>query len=429
MVLPLLAPMIAKAEGAPTNCLKREVDQTQNFSGKGYICRGRTNGTFSWDPLSNSNNNGSGSNNQNQQPNAQDPNQLPPGPKCTSLTPLSVFPIDSKVTKFQPLGNINPPGHITPSTHGGVQVPTTPGQGTKNNAINGQIPVSLDVRLPVAINHALNVQVTKVVFSDGTTLDDYALSYNVCAKIYISLGHITNPPSKLIAAMKSQVPNPVCQNSSNVDARAKISSKITLCFYPNISFTAVAGSIIGKSGPAIGVDFGAWDLTKPLKLASFGIYPNNGESTYAICALDLYPAALRSTINAPMGCGSAALDKTGTAAGSWFEPGNAQAYNQQKVISLVPLSLFRGQFALATGSSVPSVLHANSVYLIETDPAKILTGSLICIKAKPAQNVTPGQVISVGVRVVEKGSREQLILSDCQGFGSVTLERTTHLGP
>ena len=423
-------------------CSSNQVGTLRGPTGKTEVCIGINGGKGVWVKGTSvshhenfnpgNSNSGGGQNN-----NSSQPFVMKTGPACTSTTPFTAAPMDLSTATFSPLGNVNPPGHITPSGHGGFGPPASKAADGRGPFGNGLIPGVTTLYSPVKIASISELRLSTVTDSTGKVTRDFSILFNICGPLYGEIGHFSQVNTKIENALKNAKPEQECQDYSQKNGVGGEGAKSIFCIYATVPASIAAGEKLGMTGDAFGVDFGVIDITKPHKAASFSIYPPQGDETYSICPLNLFTPALKAKINAPAGCGQSTYDTAGTALGAWFSDDSQQSYQQGKMISLVPTVAVQvdgsnqidKQFSLVTGISVPSTLQQATIYKLSVDPATIKIGKLVCVNVSVSHGPQQSADIQLGISVGAKGNFETLTLSDCSGKGAYVYQRSKKYGP
>ena len=423
-------------------CSSKQVGTLRGPVGKTEVCIGIPGGKGVWvkgTSVSHHENfnlgkssSGSGQNN-----NSSQPFVMKAGPACTTTTPFTVAPMDLSTAIFSPMGNINPPGHITPSGHGGFGIPASKAPDGRGPFGNGLIPGITTLYAPTKIAPISELRLNTVTDSKGQVTRDFSILYNICGPLYGEIGHFSQVNTKIENALKNLKTEQNCQDYSQQNGVGGQGAKSNFCIYANVPAVISAGEKLGMTGDAFGVDFGVIDITKPHKAASFSIYPPQGDETYSICPLDLFTPALKAKINAPAGCGQSTYDTAGTALGACFKDFRQQGFIQVKMISLVPSvevqvdgsNQIQKQFSLVTGMSVPSTLQQATIYKLSLDPSTIRIGKLVCVNASVSHGPQQTPDIQLGITVGTNGNFETLALSDCSGKGTFLFQRSKKYGP
>jgi len=439
----LFTPISAhSAIGGYAECSANQVGTLRGSSGKTEVCIGIPGGKAVWvkgTSVSHHENFNLGNNNSNggQNNNSSQPFVMKTGPACTTSTPFTAAPMDLSTATFSPMGNINPPGHITPSGHGGFGPPATKAADGRGPFGNGLIPGVTTLYAPTKISSISELRLNTVTNSDGKVTRDFSILFNICGPLYGEIGHFSQVNSKIENALKNAKLEQSCQDYSQKTGVGGGGGKSLFCIYSKVSANIAAGEKLGVTGDAFGVDFGVIDISKPHKAASFSIYPPQGDETYSICPLELFTPALKAKISAPGGCGQSTYDTAGTALGAWFKDVSQQGFLQGKMISLVPSvavqvdgsNQTQKQFSLVTGASVPSTLQQASIYKLNVDPATIKLGKLVCVSVSVSHGPQQTPDIQLGVTVGTKGDFETLTLSDCSGKNPFVYQRSKKYGP
>lgn len=260
---------------------------------------------------------------------AQQPGQPPPGPRapgpgapvdrlssvpaCPELSqPLfSSLPMAlSDFLAFRPLGWTSPPIHVFPAKHSNFAL-----------ALPGQTPPVREVRSPGA------VWLTEINFTEwiGLNKTGYGVTFYPCKDFKAYFGHLSRLSDRLMEELKTGEVS--CRDPySTGGVMARPCKK-------DVSLKLEPGEVVGYSGDAAGVDFGAIDYRAPPMTVAIPAHYSNELLHYVSPILYFTPetrALLESKIGSYDGTvrrtaeplvGTAGEDIPGTAQGNWFTPG------------------------------------------------------------------------------------------------------------
>lgn len=248
----------------------------------------------------------------------------PAGPLFT-VPPIAL----EDVVNFGTIGNINPPGHVIPSDHGGFYLRhTVLGDGTLGS------PVLTDVMAPSNITIIMVAKGEEYDATGALINEDFAMEYSPCKQFKVKLGHVSTISEKLEKALTDW---DKCESYM-------IGSRNYHYCSQDVDFKVSAGDIIGTiGGPGgpLGMDFGGFDARiNPLAFANPKRYFTNRhmlDSLHVVCPLDYYEEETKAKLYQTVGwtpfpgdpngflartvepiCGEYMQDKPGTLQGNWF---------------------------------------------------------------------------------------------------------------
>ncbi|MDP2935392.1 MAG: hypothetical protein Q8O86_02760 [Dehalococcoidia bacterium] len=216
---------------------------------------------------------------------------------------------------FRPLGWTSPPTHVFPAKHSNFAL-----------ALPGQTPPKKPVYSPGEI-WLTEVNSTEYI---GLNKTGYGITFYPCREYKSYLGHLSDLSDKLLEAAKSGnfKCNPQYQTGGTT---------VNTC-RSELVFKVEAGELIGYSGDAAGVDFGAVDFRiSPLVVANTSSYMK--EMLHYVSPVPYFTAEARAVLESRLASydgtvkrmvepkyGEYMQDIPGTAQGNWFTGGDLSGY-------------------------------------------------------------------------------------------------------
>lgn len=211
---------------------------------------------------------------------------------------------------FRPLGWTSPPIHVFPAKHSNFAL-----------ALPGQTPPVRSVHSP-GVMWILELNFTEWV---GLNKTGYGITFYPCKEFKAYFGHLSGLSDRLLAELKTG--EITCRDPYDTGGVMARPCK------KDVSIKLGSGEMVGFSGDAAGVDFGAIDYRiPPLVFANPAHYSNEllhyvspityfTPETRALLETKLssYDGAVRRT--AEPKTGAVAQDAPGAAQGNWFTPG------------------------------------------------------------------------------------------------------------
>ncbi len=277
----------------------------------------------------------------------------PEGPVLT-VSPIALADIESVF----PLGNINPPGHITPTDHMGLTIRTEPGASA---------PVVVDLVSP----GDLTITLLSAQEFVNAGYADFGIGLQACDDIHIGFGHVTTLDEDLFGFAGDF--------SAWTLESEQVTSEETYRYYNYpCEIEVVAGQRLGTGGGVAdqwGVDFMIHDLTlPPAEMASDRW---DGEwALYSRCCLDYFvdgPVydALYALLDLPAdilaagdACGNLHDDVPGALRGVWFHEGTTLTYPDENNISFSCRNTDPNQDLIGIGTAVATL--SGAAYFIDT---------------------------------------------------------------
>lgn len=263
----------------------------------------------------------------------------PTGPLFT-VSPVALDSIAAVV----PLGNLNPPGHVFPSDHGGLYV-VMPGP------LSGLGP---ELRCP----GDLTIVRMRAVEHVNEGLTDFALYFRICDDVEGYLGHIASLDPDTFGELADYSQWPEHDEYSTGGETYRNS-------YLSTSFEVEAGTRLGTTRH---MDFGLTDLAADPWPAATPSRWGVGSFRYGRHFLDYYAdGPLRDALLAkvdrtdvpgdPYPLGRILQDVPGTAQGSWFLPG-APFPPEDEHLALVQASNRAEKQAISIGTAMSATIRA-----------------------------------------------------------------------
>jgi len=279
----------------------------------------------------------------------------PEGPVFTHhvIDPDSVQNID-------PLGNLNPPGHVFPSDHGGYYVAGPPGGMTTYNVCIYS-PGDILIRTMVASEHV----------TAGFT--DFELNFEVCSDLWGRFGHITTLDPGLFGDTSDYT-------QWTLEDEYSTGGETYRRWRTEVNMSVEGGELLGTTGgnPGQGgLDFGMYDRrispptpANPARWDGFGYL-------YARLFVELYePGTVLDELWALVNRedipydehpgGYNMQDVPGTAHGAWFLPGEPNN-PEDPHLALVQSHMLPSRLVLSVGTSVPGAASGAYFFVPEND--------------------------------------------------------------
>ncbi len=264
-------------------------------------------------------------------------------PPCGGTTFFTVAPLEnSAYSSIAPLGNINPPEHVTPTDHLYFVLKRDSSKFGAGSGSGANSTLTANVKAPGDIT-ILQIMESKRMNADGSIFNtDYSIDFSPCSGVYGRFGHLSSLSPEMQAAVGSfkrcqemQVKN------SNVAAKA------SNCISGRIMKKVKAGTVIGVAGgkQSAALDLGLYDSSKSGLL--FANQSRYGKQTFqTVCPLDYFTADLQKELKSHLGdgaeprtvapvCGEIMQDKPGTLQGNWFIGETKDGFDGQKIISFI----------------------------------------------------------------------------------------------
>lgn len=231
-------------------------------------------------------------------------------PGCTGNALLSRSPVAlSALQEIDPLGNLNPPGHVFPSDH--IYFYQASGASFTPVVSPGEITIT---------------QVGLQTMTTGAaTTSDYVIRFFPCADVMLYFYHL--------AALSPELKAQVGAITGGCNPSYVIGSTTYQQCYKEVSIALSAGAAVGTMGASGAIDLGAIDRRVP-SLA----YVNPGRTQGAtgeftanktVCPIDYFTTDAATAMRALLGarnfkrvvapvCGEVMQDVAGTAQGRWY---------------------------------------------------------------------------------------------------------------
>lgn len=276
-------------------------------------------------------------------------------PKCEDANLLKNSPVKpDQISTIIPLGNLAPPGHITPTTHMYYNLIHQTSNGVK-------IPNRTELYVPA------DMIVTKIMKSDNADLKIPYVSYKVDFTICEEVAGYFILIQELNAELEAAIQPPFDRTDSSDVGSANNSTNYTNDVRVELKAGEILGYIGGREGDPTGVDFTLQDSRAPKPVLANPDLWNSNEQ-YFVCTLDYYSKDLKDQLYAKIGdfslnlrspgepiCGDVYQDIPGTAQGVWRTSDAKGAWDVRKVIALVRNNFDNSERVLSLGNIVKDI--------------------------------------------------------------------------
>ncbi len=270
-------------------------------------------------------------------------------PSCGNETQFfTALPTNlSNIASITPLGNLNPPAHVFPTSH--IYVGLKPSQGGA--------PVNSSLYAPG------NVTITTISSNPTGQHTEYTIYFYACGQFFAYYDHVITLSPELKSLFTP--PFETCINSTYSGQQQ--------C-YKSVDIPVKAGQYIGDVGgpmapPAF--DFGAVDYrAAQIPFANASDY--NNQSLHYVCPLDYYAVNMSGELSQLIGmtgrtalplCGTISQDIAGTAQGNWFPAGsNFANENLEAAIALVHENINTSEAVFSVGTAMESFGLQSGLY-------------------------------------------------------------------
>ncbi len=269
-----------------------------------------------------------------------------PCPSGPVFTHHAIHP--DSVATVEPLGNLNPPGHVFPSDHGGYYVLAEPGAKTTYN---------------VQLYAPGDLTITSMGASENLTagLTDFVLEFRVCDDLFIWMGHVTSLDGDLFGDTADYTTWTLTDDYWTGGEHYKRWHK---SLNMDVGGGARLGTVGGNPNQG-GLDFGVIDRRVAGASSANPSRWGDGDYLHARFFGDLYEeGSVRDELwakvdrvvipNDPHPGGVAMQDVAGTAHGAWFHPGDP-TYPEDPHLALVWSHHDPTKLAICVGTEVPTI--------------------------------------------------------------------------
>lgn len=319
-----------------------------------------------------------------------------------TLLTVSPLPIDS-VTAFVPLGNLNPSGHVFPTDHCYMYLPSDFG-APASHIVTFYCPGTLRLIEINAFEH-VNANIT-----------DYRIRFELQAGVTLEFAHISVLRTTVFGDVTDFAGFTLLQEYTTGGETYRMWRKPT-------DTILSAGAILGTAGGNPGqwaLDIGVYDTRVTHVTASAAETWSNSAYIHAVCPLAYYASgAVKDSLYAIVQrddvpndnylCGWIAQDVAGTAQGIWFNPDSPRPYPEDPHLALVWHNREAAQQVISMGTSVPAL--PTGTYMFTPTTSGVLNRRFDLIE-------TDGQVYGYHVTDHNVGQQKTAIL---QMTDSITL--------
>lgn len=283
------------------------------------------------------------------------------GPECPAATDTPLLersPLNgSDYTAVVPLGNLNPSGHVFPTSHLYFALQRDPSSA------------DLTRKAPVfSPAHSWVVDVAVVEhLSEKPPYTDYNLRLSPCRQFFDSFWHVSALSQALLDAIDAAGDGDCLTYGTG-------GQDYKYCEL-HLAVEVQAGEQIGTAGGLPGqymLDFGAFDARiAPLPFAGIARHhrdPDGVDVLHVVCPVDYFDAATRSGLEARLGrsdgkemrtaeprCGTVMQDLPGTAQGIWYVTGTVDEYPEDPHLALVHDNVDPTVATFSVGTSIPGL--------------------------------------------------------------------------
>lgn len=220
-----------------------------------------------------------------------------------------------------PLGNLNPSGHTFPTSHLYFYIVNSDNEGPSDSV---NFFASGDgVITSIRASHHITAGFT-----------DYNIDLKPCSDFILQYGHVQTLSEKLQSKIDELGEDAIsCQ-----DAYETGGEEYQNCSYSNLTIEVTAGEKLGTAGGVqnqYALDIGAVDYREVQnEFASEDMIDCGSDLFYKVCAIDYFEPGIKAEIEEFFGdhsgstkrtieplCGDLVQEKSGTALGRWFKPG------------------------------------------------------------------------------------------------------------
>ena len=253
---------------------------------------------------------------------------------------FTVLPLQmGDFNRIVPLGNPAPAAHTLPTIHHYMDIRKT----------DPNDPTSLPVEVPVVSPADITiVEMTFVEELNREDFDDYSLIFQPCSEFKAYLDHLLTVAPSIKEAYEA-APVSFCRDYTLYYEERTLDWRFCK---KNVNIKIKAGESLGTTGGGQGqnaLDFAAFDFRlEPSVYANPDRWEIIGDTAYAVCPLDYFPAELKEQLEGRLGprhdallrtvepiCGEVAQDIPGTAQGIWIEPGLETHFDESQAIALI----------------------------------------------------------------------------------------------
>ncbi len=288
------------------------------------------------------------------------------GPECPAATDVPLLgrsPLNaSDFTAVIPLGNLNPPGHVFPTSHVYFALDREPGSADLTRKAPVFTPARGWVVDVVAAEH----------LSAKPPYTDYNLRLSPCRQFSVSFWHLSALSPGLADAIGAAGDAGCITYETGGEGYRYCERRLAIEVH--------AGEQLGMAGGLPGqymLDFGAFDARiAPLAFAGIARHhrdPEGVDVLHAVCPVNYFDAATRSGLEGRFGrsdgkeprtaeprCGTVMQDLPGTAQGIWYVAGTVNEYPEDPHLALVHDNVDPTVATVSVGTSIPGL--ASQVY-------------------------------------------------------------------
>lgn len=261
-------------------------------------------------------------------------------------SPTALMPLDHIV----PLGNLNPPGHTFPTDHLYFGIVDSDGDGVSDE---------LDVRMPG--DGWITAITTQEHLSATPVFTDYQVHLSPCSDYAIRFGHMQSLSATLQDAVDA--------GGGSCDTYMAGGNEFRNCRY-TVKIELDAGTVLGTAGGRSGfAALDVWGYDYRSEVNTFAnqarIRDDAPQLLHAACALDVFDAATRASLEAELGdgftartdppvCGEIEQDVAGTAQGIWLREGVGALFPEDPHLALVHDNIDADRGAISIGTAFPA---------------------------------------------------------------------------
>jgi len=291
-------------------------------------------------------------------------NSTNPGDTIAADTLLTVSPLSiDSVTGFVPLGNLNPSGHVFPTDHCYMYLPTDPG-AYRSHVVTLYCPGNLRLTEINAFEHV------------GANITDYRIGFELQSGVTLEFSHASSLEQSVFGDVTGFAGFTLLQEYTTGGETYRMWRKPA-------DTVLSAGTILGTAGgnPRQGaLDIGVYDTRVTHATAAAAGTWTNSNYLHAVCPLEYYaPGAVKESLYAIMQrdtvhgdnypCGWIAQDVAGTAQGIWFNPDSPRPYPEDPHLALVWHNQEAARQVISMGTSVHALPAGTYKFTPVTDGA------------------------------------------------------------
>ncbi len=285
--------------------------------------------------------------------NLEDSGDDPAGslPACTEGPFLTESPVAfADIQSIVGLGNINPPGHISPTDHIYFYLKTAPDDYSAALRTDLFSPGELQVTLAIAVQHV------------ESGLTDFTLNLQPCEDITLMFGHVTSLDSTLFGDTTNF-------SDWTMEDEYDSGTETIRSWSKEMNLSVAAGQLLGTVGGNPGqfaLDVGLFDLSLPPATMASGRWDNEWY-LYARCPLsyfvdgpvrdELFRKVTGSEISGDTDewCGVLHDDVPGALQGCWFLQGTTGTFPENNNISFTTYNLDPRWALIGVGDAIATL--------------------------------------------------------------------------